>query len=56
MGGLDEEAQRIDDGAVEVVDEVGKDEDSGSWVGMIFAKRDEEEGEPKGGALHEEPG
>lgn len=55
-GGLEEERQGVDDGAVEVVDEIRENEDLGSRVGVVLAKREEEEGEPEGGALHEEPG
>lgn len=41
---------------MEVVEEKGCDEKKGFWVGRVEAGGEEEEGEPKSWAFHEEPG
>ncbi|GER55828.1 hypothetical protein STAS_33529 [Striga asiatica] len=54
--GLEVEAEGVDEGAVEVVEEEGGDEGEGAGVAAVPAVGEEEKGEPDGGALHEEPG
>jgi len=50
------EAKWVDAGAVEVVEEEGRDENQGLGIGGVEAVGKDEEGEPKSWALHEEPG
>lgn len=54
-GGGEEESERIDEGAVDVVEEIEGDDDEGERVRRVAAERVEENSEPKGRAFHEEP-
>lgn len=45
-GGAAEEAERVDDGAVEVMEEVRREEEERFWIEKVAAEGEEEEGEP----------
>ena len=54
-GGGVAEADRVDESAVDVVEEVDGDEDDGSGIGETIAERVDEECQPDRGRFHEEP-
>lgn len=54
--GADEEPDRVDDGAMTVVEKERRHENLGTEVVVVVAIREYEKSEPDGGALHEEPG
>jgi hypothetical protein len=47
-----EKAERINDGAVDVVEKEEGEGEEGEGVGAELAERKEKEGEPKSGAFH----
>lgn len=54
--GVDEEPDRVDDGAMEVVEKERRHENLGTEVVVVVAIGEDKESEPDGGALHKEPG